>query len=340
MLCKPDRGTGAQGKSRGGSQGAQKSRWGLRNTCGEPQGAGRGAWRTLGSLRSSKNSLRCCKAQGGLRGAKEGRRRTWGYSEHTQRPQAPQKALGRLWECTHSHTHTHMKGGVGKGKCHLSTTPERAPRGLCWEDLELRQRLLGHSHSLFHARGIPGNSRSRAVATELWLSQAEKSGCVPGDKQQPLSHCWPSHALEAFPSVMGEQSCRPSQGKSQQLLPSKGCFPALLVAVLPQCWWGDLSKCLVFPVCSSQSSVCCASCQPSCGVTGSIRSPKLMQTPPLQHREHREEQGCLSPAFSSGFSFWITLTLCLEHASGCTCYPWTHLAHQHRADAWPGWVCH
>lgn len=80
------------------------------------------------------------------------------------------------------------------------------------------------------------------MATELWLSQAEKSGCVPGDKQQPLSHCWPSHALEAFPSVLGEQSCRPSQGKSQQLLPSKDCFPALLVAVLPQCWWGDLSE--------------------------------------------------------------------------------------------------
>lgn len=203
----------------------------------------------------------------------------------------------------HTHTHTHMKGGVGKGKCHLSTTPERAPRGLCWEDLELRQRLLGHSHSLFHARGIPGNSRSRAVATELWLSQAEKSGCVPGDKQQPLSHCWPSYALEAFPSVLGEQSCRPSQGKSQQLLPSKGCFPALLVAVLPQCWWGDLSECLVFPVCSSQSSVCCASCQPSCGVTGSIRSPKLMQTlpPPAQ----RAQRGARLPLTSLFLRFFL-----------------------------------
>lgn len=46
-------GTGAQGKSQGGFQGAQKSRWGLRNTCGEPQGAGRGPWRALGSLRDS-----------------------------------------------------------------------------------------------------------------------------------------------------------------------------------------------------------------------------------------------------------------------------------------------
>lgn len=44
-------GTGAEGKSQGGSQGAQKSRWGLRNTHGETQGAGRGAWRALGSVR-------------------------------------------------------------------------------------------------------------------------------------------------------------------------------------------------------------------------------------------------------------------------------------------------
>lgn len=47
------KGTGAQGKSSGGSQGAQKSRWVLRNTHGEPQGAGRGVWRALGSLRDS-----------------------------------------------------------------------------------------------------------------------------------------------------------------------------------------------------------------------------------------------------------------------------------------------
>lgn len=60
----------------------------------------------------------------------------------------------------------------------------------------------------------------------------------------------------------------------------------------------------------------CVLCQlPSCGVTGSVRSSQTDANPPLQHRE---EQGCLSPAFSSGFSFWITLTLCLEHASGCT----------------------
>lgn len=44
-------GTGAQGRSRGGSQ---KSRWGLRNAHGETQGAGRGAWRALGSLRDSE----------------------------------------------------------------------------------------------------------------------------------------------------------------------------------------------------------------------------------------------------------------------------------------------
>lgn len=74
-----------------------------------------------------------------------------------------------------------------------------------------RQRLLGHSHICFHAQGIPGNTKSRAVAVGLWLSQAEKPRCVPGVQQQPLSHCWPSHALEAFPLVSESRAAGPSQ---------------------------------------------------------------------------------------------------------------------------------
>lgn len=180
-----------------------------------------------------------------------------GYSEHTQRPQAPQKALGRLWGCTHSH----MKGDVGKTKCHLSTTAERAPRGLCWEDLGLRdsaqgrQRLLGHSHSHFHAWGIPGNTRSGAVATGLWLSQAEKSGCVPGDEQQPLSHSGHPTLWKHFPrcqraelqAQLGEITAAPS---FQGLFSCPACGSSAPVLV------GNPSECLVFPACSSQSSVC------------------------------------------------------------------------------------
>lgn len=159
------------------------------------------------------------------------------------------------------HTLIHRKEGVGKVKCHHSTTPERAPGELLSgngvQGCSTRQaEAPGAQPSHSHARGIPGNTQSSAVTTGLWLSQAEKAGCVPGDKQQPLSHCWPSHALEVFPLAVGEQSCRAQLGKSQQLLPSKGCFPALLVAILPRCWWGDPCECLVFAVCSSQSSVC------------------------------------------------------------------------------------
>lgn len=47
-------GTGTQGKSQGGSQGAQKSWRSFKNTHGETRGAGRGAWRALGSLKDSE----------------------------------------------------------------------------------------------------------------------------------------------------------------------------------------------------------------------------------------------------------------------------------------------
>lgn len=89
---------------------------------------------------------------------------------------------------------------------------------------------------------------------------------------------------------------------------------------------------------SAPAKAVCALCQlPSCGGISSIRTSQTDTNPRLQHRE---ERGCLSPAFSSGFSFWITLTPCLELASDCTCYPWAHLGRQCGAGAWPGWVCH
>lgn len=181
-----------------------------------------------------------------------------GYSEHTQRPQAPQKALGRLWGCTHTHT----KGGVGKAKCHLSTTPERAPRGLCWEDLELSTRQAeapGAQPQPLPCLGDSWEHREQGCGHgALALTSREIRMCPGGQAAASVTLL----AIPRFGSVslgVGEQSCRPRRGKSQQLLPSKGCFPALLVAVLPWCWWGDPSECLVFPVCSSPSSVCCAS---------------------------------------------------------------------------------
>lgn len=92
------------------------------------------------------------------------------------------------------------------------------------------------------------------MATGLWLSQTEKPGCVPGDKQQPLSHCWPSHALEVFPSVLESRAAGPSWGNHSNSF--------LLRAVFLPCLWQfcpelvGRSECLVFAVCSSQSSVC------------------------------------------------------------------------------------
>lgn len=239
-----------------------------------------------------------------------------GYSEHTQRPQAPQKALGRFWGCTHSHTH--MKGGVGKAKCHLSTTPERAPRGLCWEDLELstrqaeapgaqpqplpcpgdswehREQGCGHGALALTSRGIrmcPGGQAAASVALlaghpTLWKRFPR---CRRAELQAQAGE------IPAAPSFQGLFSC-PACGSSAPVLVG-GPFR-------------------VFGFSSLLQPKQCVLCQlPSCGVTGSVRSSQTDANPPLQHRE---ERGCLSPAFSSGFSFWITLTLCLERASGCT----------------------
>lgn len=181
-----------------------------------------------------------------------------GCSECAQRPPAPQKALGRLWGCTHTHTH--------KGRCRKSQMPSqyhsrRSTRrallgGLGAQGCSTsRRRLLGHRHCHFHAWGIPGTSRAG-----LWprgsgfhkqrnpdVSQETSSSLCPTAGHPTL---W-----KRFPRGQ-RRAAGPSQGKSQQLLPSKGCFPALLVAVLPWCWWGDPSECLVFPVCPWQSSVC------------------------------------------------------------------------------------
>lgn len=172
------------------------------------------------------------------------------------------------------HTLIHRKEGVGKVKCHHSTTPERAPGGLLSgngaQGCSTRQaEAPGAQPSHSHARGIPGNTQSSAVTTGLWLSQAEKAGCVPGDKQQPLSHCWPSHALEVFPSLLGSRAAGPSWGNhSSSFLPR---------AVFLPCLWqfcpgvgGEILVSVWFLQSAPAKSVC-ALCQlPSCGGTGSI----------------------------------------------------------------------
>lgn len=113
-----------------------------------------------------------------------------------------------------------------------------------------RRRLLGCTEShLCTMQGLPppqstagvgalfpGNAGSGAAATGLpAVSQAEKPGQVLGEKQQPLPHFWPSHALEAFPSALartrvsesGAAGAEPAAGgKSRQLLPSAGFFPS------------------------------------------------------------------------------------------------------------------
>lgn len=113
MLCKPDRGNWGTGKVTRRVPGCPEVQVGAQKCPWRDQGAGRGAWRALGSLTDSE-SPEVLEGPGKALGAREGRRRTLGYSEHAQRPQAPQKPLGRLWGCTHSH----RKGGVGKSKCH------------------------------------------------------------------------------------------------------------------------------------------------------------------------------------------------------------------------------
>lgn len=180
-----------------------------------------------------------------------------GYSEHAQRPQAPQKPLGRFWGCRHSLT---QEGRCRKNQMPLSTTPEGAPGGLCWEDLELRdaaqgrQRLLGHSHSLFHAQGIPGNTRSGAVAMGLWFSSRN-----PAVSQGMSSSLCPTllaiPRFGSFPLVSAELQGPAGEDHSSSFLP-RAVFLPCLWQFCPGAGGGDPSECLVSAVCSSQSSVC------------------------------------------------------------------------------------
>lgn len=214
----------------------------------------------------------------GLQGAREGRRRTLGYSEHTQRPQAPQKALGRLWGCTHSH----MKGGVGKAKCHLSTTPERAPRGLCWEDLELSTRQAESPGAQPQPLPCPGDSwehREQGCGHgALALTSREIRMCPGGQAAASVALL----AIPRFGSVSpwfrraelqaqaGEIPAAPS---FQRLFSCPACGSSALVLV------GGPFR--VFGFSSLLQPKQCVLCQlPSCGVTGSVRSSQTDANPP------------------------------------------------------------
>lgn len=170
----------------------------------------------------------------------------------------------------------------------------------------------------------------------LALTSRETQMCPGGQAAASV----PLPAIPRFGSFslgVREQSCRaqPVNTAAPSFLP-RSVFLLCLWQFCPGAGVG------IFPSFSSllqpKQCVLCASCHPVV-VPVASELPKVMEPPP-PHLQYREEQGCLSPAFSSGFSFWITLTLCLEHGSGCTCYPWTHLGHPCRAGAWPGWVCH
>lgn len=147
-----------------------------------------------------------------------------GYSEHAQRPQVPQKPLGRLWGCTHSH----RKGGVGKTKCHsvpLQKGHLEGSVGRTWGS--------GMQHKA--GRGSWGTARASSVprgflgipGAGLWPwgsgFQAEKPGCVPGDKQQPLSHSAGHPTLwKHFPRC--QQSCRAQLGEITAAPSFQGLF--------------------------------------------------------------------------------------------------------------------
>lgn len=241
-----------------------------------------------------------------------------GCSECAQRPPAPQKALGRLWGCTHTHT----KGGVGKAKCHLSTTPEGAPGGLCWEGWGLRDAAQagGGSWGTGTATSMPGGFLGHP---EQGCGHGALAFTSRGTQMCPRRQAAASVPLLAIPrfgsvslGVRGELQGPARGNHSSSFLPR---------AVFLLCWWrfcpgagGGILLSVWFSL-SAPGKAVCALCQlPSCAGTGGIRTSQTDANPPLQHRE---ERGCLSPAFSSGFSFWITLTSCLERASGRTCYP-------------------
>lgn len=167
----------------------------------------------------------------------------------------------------------------------LSTTPERAPGGLCWGDPGLRdaaqgrQELLGHSHSLFHAQGIPGSTRSGAVAVGLWLSSRETRLCPGGQAAASVPLCWPSHAWEAFPRC--QQSCRAQLGEITAAPSFQGLFSCPACGSSAQVLLGDPSECLVSAVCSSQSSVCSVPAAILCCCQQHLNLPNCCK-PPLQ----------------------------------------------------------
>lgn len=288
MLCKPDRGNWGTGKVTRRVPGCPEVQVGAQK---HPWRAPRSRQRCLEGSGLAERLVEfpeVLEGPGRAPGCKGRQKENFGvqgtYSEASSTLKGTRKALG-----IHTHTHTHMEGGVGKAKCHLSTAPERAPGGLCWEDLGLRdaaqgrQRLLGHSHSHFHARGIPENTGSGALATGLWLSQAEKSGCVPGDEQQPVSHRWPSHALGAFPSV-SESRAAAGGNHSSSFLP-RAVFLPCLWQFCPGAGGGTLPSVGFSSLTQPKQCVLCASCHPLV-VPVASEPPQLMQTPlPLQRRE-------------------------------------------------------
>lgn len=197
----------------------------------------------------------------------------------------------------------------------LSTTPERDLEGSVG-----RTQGSGMQHKA--GRGSWGTATASSMprgflgtpGAGLWPwgsgSQAEKPGCVPGDEQQPLSHSAGHPTLWKL-SLGVSRAAGPSWGRSQQLLPPKGCFPALLVAVLPRCCWGDPSECLVSAVCSSQSSVC--------SVPAASEPPKLLQTPPPALR------GVRLPLTSLFLRFFLLDNIDIVSGARKWLHPCTHL---------------
>lgn len=194
-----------------------------------------------------------------------------GYSERAQRPQAPQKHLEGSGG---AHTDTHRKGGVGKAKCHLSATPERAARGFCWEDQgsgmqhKTGRGSWGTATSASMPRGFLGTPRAG-----LWpwgsgfhkqrnpdVSQGTSSSLCPTAGHPTL---W-----KLFPWCQRAELQGPASDHSSSFLPR---------SVLPPCLWqfcsgvggGILPSVWFFQ--SAPAKAACALCQlPSCGGTGSI----------------------------------------------------------------------
>lgn len=158
-------------------------------------------------------------------------------------------------------------------------------------------------------------------------SLAEKPGCVPGDEQQPLSHCAGHPTLWKL-SLGVSRAAGLSWGRSQQLLPPKGCFPAL------PCLWqfcpgaaGGIPL-SVWCLQSAPAKAVCALCQ----LPAASEPPKLLQTPPPALR------GMRLPLTSLFLRFFLLDNVDIMSGAGKWLQPCTHLGAG--AGAWPGWVCH